>query len=398
MSETCPSPARSRARVAALDSLRGIAVLSVLTAHAPIERSSLPSFVAQVLNAVAYFFSGVDLFFVLSGFLVSGLLLREHQRYGAVDSWRFLVRRGLNIYPSFYVFLIVSIVVSVTFGTWPHPAPANIASEALFVQNYGVPLWSHTWSLAVEEHFYLFLVTLLAWLMNAPCADALSRIPKIVAGVSVACLAMRLLTAWFVPTFSFHAHLAPSHLRFDSLAFGMLLSYWYHRAPEAMSQWTDARGRQLACLAFLLLAVCAAVPRRTFVGHTLLQTIQYVGHGILLLLAVIDQRAQWLHDTLVGRALQTMGRYSYSIYLWHMGVLVWPRALIAYFTGDTKPFGNLELLVYVMLAIPVGVMTARLVEMPVLAIRDHFFPSRSDDLRAITTVPEKDTPSRAPTA
>jgi peptidoglycan/LPS O-acetylase OafA/YrhL len=383
MTSNTPPPHSSQSRVEALDLLRGIAVVSVLVAHAKLESTTLPWVVSQSLNAVARFFSGVDLFFVLSGFLVSGLLLREYRRHGSIHAGRFLVRRGLKIYPSFYAFLLVSIGVSLAFGIWPHPTPANVTSELLFVQNYGVPLWSHTWSLAVEEHFYLCLVALLAWLAKPDRRNGLDSIPSVVGGVAVACLAMRIATAWLVPEFSFHVHLAPSHLRFDSLAFGMLLSYWYHRSPEVLLKLTRAHGGSYALTACLILAVCAVVPRHTFFGHTVIQSAQYVGHGILLLLAVADSRAQWLYRSRFGQALQATGRYSYSIYLWHMAVLIWSRTLMDHLLGPAEASRDLKVLAYAVLAVPVGVVAAWIVEMPVLALRDRFFPSRSDELRPV---------------
>jgi peptidoglycan/LPS O-acetylase OafA/YrhL len=210
-----PASDKAASRVAALDVLRGIAVLSVLISHAKLQYTSLPAAFSRSLNAVAILFSGVDLFFVLSGFLVSGLLLREYQRHGSIHPWRFLVRRGLKIYPSFYAFLLTSIAVSLAFRIWPHPTTSNIVSESLFVQNYGTPLWSHTWSLAVEEHFYLCLVALLAGLVTSRRGNGLRFIPAIVACVAITCPLLRFLTAWLIPEFAFHLHLAPSHLRFD---------------------------------------------------------------------------------------------------------------------------------------------------------------------------------------
>lgn len=383
MSMVDKTSSSSKSRVAALDVLRGIAVLSVLVAHAPLDASSVPRSVILALDGAAYFFSGVELFFVLSGFLVSGLLFREQQRHGSIDAWQFLVRRGLKIYPSFYVFLAVSITVSWVFGIWPHPTAAVVASEALFVQNYAYPLWSHTWSLAVEEHFYLCLVALLAYLVNTAGGRSLARIPLVVAWVCIACLTMRLLTAWLVPAFSFQIHLAPSHLRFDSLSFGMLLSYWYHRRPETLAARVGNCGAYLTALALVLLAICATVPRRTFIGHTVLQSMQYVGHGALLLLVVMHPGWQWMHESLPGRLLQGIGRYSYSIYLWHMGILIWSRALIAHMVGDAAAYADLKLAVYAALAIPVGILVAHLVEMPILLIRDRLFPSRSDALPSL---------------
>lgn len=385
MKHAVPPLGKAPSRVAALDVLRGIAVLSVLVSHAKLENTSLPWACAQSLNAAARFFSGVDLFFVLSGFLVSGLLLREHQRYGSIHARRFLIRRGLKIYPSFYAFLLTSIAVSWVFQIWPHPTPTNIASEALFVQNYGTPLWSHTWSLAVEEHFYLCLVALLVGLLKIRRGNGVELIPVIVVCVAVTCLSVRCITAWIIPEFSFHRHLAPSHLRFDSLAFGMLLSYWHHRQPQAVSVLIEGRRFRLAFIGFLLLAWCALVPRHTLIGHTIIQTAQYVGHGLLLLLAIADHRVQWIHGTTMGRILQMIGKYSYSVYLWHMGVLVWSRTLISDLMGHVDSYSDLAVLTYAALVIPVGIATAHLVEIPVLAIRDQFFPSRSDDLRSLAT-------------
>src|SRR5215470_10370022 len=94
---------------------------------------------------------GVDLFFVLSGFLVSGLLFREHLTHQRIEVGSFLARRGLKIYPGFYVLIAVSVLASVAM----HRAlsAAGVLSEVFFVQNYRRGLWPHTWSLAVEEHF-----------------------------------------------------------------------------------------------------------------------------------------------------------------------------------------------------------------------------------------------------
>jgi len=271
MKDAVAPPDKAPSRVAALDLLRGIAVLSVLISHAKLQNTSLPRAFAQSLNAAAGFFSGVDLFFVLSGFLVSGLLFREHQQHGTINVRRFLIRRGLKIYPSFYAFLLTSITVSWAFQIWPHPTPTNVASEVFFVQNYGTPLWSHTWSLAVEEHFYVCLVLLFAGLLKTRRRNGLDLIPVIVACVATACLSLRCITEWIIPEFSFHRHLAPSHLRFDSLAIGMLLSYLHHRQPQVVSKVIDRWRFKLAFTSFLLLAGCAAVPRHTLIGQTIIQ-------------------------------------------------------------------------------------------------------------------------------
>src|SRR5438270_7344794 len=100
------SPTSSGSRLPGLDLLRGIAVLLVLGRH----MWDVPPDVQHPLGRVLEVWQrggwvGVDLFFVLSGFLVSGLLFSEYKQFGTVSPGRFLLRRGLKIYPAFYVFL-----------------------------------------------------------------------------------------------------------------------------------------------------------------------------------------------------------------------------------------------------------------------------------------------------
>ena len=123
-------------RVAELDILRAVAVFLVLASHAVLPPGDAS---APVRVAASFFRSygglGVDLFFVLSGFLVSGLLFREHARRGRISAGRFLLRRGFKIYPAFYVFLVVTVLLRLRAGDTV--TTGQIVREALFVQNYG---------------------------------------------------------------------------------------------------------------------------------------------------------------------------------------------------------------------------------------------------------------------
>ena len=134
-----------------LDILRAIAVFLVIFNHGG----------AKIWPALSHVgWIGVDLFFVLSGFLISGLLFNEYKSCGSVDFRRFFIRRGLKIYPAFYVFLFLTGVLSYIIFHTIVSANRYIA-EVFFVQNYYRGIWDHTWSLGVEEHFYIFLPILL---------------------------------------------------------------------------------------------------------------------------------------------------------------------------------------------------------------------------------------------
>jgi peptidoglycan/LPS O-acetylase OafA/YrhL len=142
-----------------LDLLRLVAVVLVMGAHF----RKLPDEARWFLTPWSRGgWIGVDLFFVLSGFLVSGLLFREHARTGRIDVRRFLFRRAWKIYPAFWLMIGLTLFVQVFIKPLPAGPPTLQATlaEFMFVQNYVPGLWGHTWSLAVEEHFYILLAVL----------------------------------------------------------------------------------------------------------------------------------------------------------------------------------------------------------------------------------------------
>jgi peptidoglycan/LPS O-acetylase OafA/YrhL len=209
-----------------LDLLRLLAVLLVMGAH-----------FREVPHAgVAFFRSwnrrgwiGVDLFFVLSGFLVSGLLFDEYARSRRLDIGRFLIRRGWKIYPAFWLLIAFTLALPTIFGRTP-PAPVTLSAltaELLFFQNYVPGLWGHTWSLAVEEHFYIGLALLFAWLVGRKHAtDPFSLVPYIFVVLATTCFFLRVATEFInhEKPYDWFAYCG-SHLRIDSLFFGVLLAY-----------------------------------------------------------------------------------------------------------------------------------------------------------------------------
>jgi len=128
-------------RLRELDFLRGIAILLVLLRHGNLFDST---------TNIGWI--GVDLFFVLSGFLVSKLLFKEYSRFGNIEPKRFLIRRGFKIYPIYFLFYIPYLILR-----YPDIKTMPLLGDLLFIQNY-VYGWGYafgpSWSLAIEEHFY----------------------------------------------------------------------------------------------------------------------------------------------------------------------------------------------------------------------------------------------------
>src|SRR5215831_636275 len=232
-------------RLRQLDILRGLAVLLVLGYHHDASR---------LWNLCGWM--GVDLFFVLSGFLVSGLLFSEYQESGQIGVKRFLIRRGLKIYPAFYFLLALTILARLLRGAMSWTVAAQ---EALFVQNYGHQFWGHTWSLAVEEHFYLTLALVVALTvrrsqMGTCGGQAFRFLPHIILAICIATLVGRILTVLYVRPYTANMVADPTHLRADGLAFGVLLSYLYHFHHERLKGFVTRHASGIFLLTLILIA------------------------------------------------------------------------------------------------------------------------------------------------
>ena len=324
---------------------------------------------------------GVDLFFVLSGFLVAGLLFNDYLRHGRISIGRFLVRRGFKIYPAFWVLIAFSVAV---FWSRHQSVPSrNLLGELCFVQNYSAHIWPHTWSLAIEEHFYLCLAFLVFLLVRRPGTNPFSWFPAIVAVIAVACLALRIQNAVRYPEYNYSWDLFPTHLRIDSLFFGALLAYasHFHRLEERIA-WFPAWARIAAGLALLLPAfIFARETDRwiTVVGFNLF----YIGSGLLVLGAIKLRETSSRFLRLLG----AFGASSYSIYLWHEPINAWLAVGILDSHANGRGVYWQYLFVCVFGALLLGYAMAFVIETPILKLRDRFYPSRTRSRNPLAVTP-----------
>ncbi len=317
---------------------------------------------------------GVDLFFVLSGFLVSGLLFQEHIRFGRISAKAFLIRRAFKIYPAFWLLILVTVLVEL-FRDHSRSA-SSVLAELFFFQNYRVGLWSHTWSLAVEEHFYLFLALLLLGLSLRPMGNKKFRsIPMCFAFLGTACLTFRLLTL-SSGTYNHYTQLYPSHLRVDSLFFGVLLSYYYHHHREAFLAFA-IRYKLLLLTTGVFLLVPAFIWQleTTPFVYTAGLSVFYLGSGCLMT-ALLPVR---IRDRGVPAVAAYVGSHSYSLYLWHLPLALWGLPVLArMLIGHWNWY--LYVALYLLGSLAVGIVMSKLVEVPMLRVRDRWIPSRGHPL------------------
>lgn len=356
-----------------LDVLRGVAVLLVLGRHIehPPELPEPLQFLVGCWHRCGWV--GVDLFFVLSGFLVSGLVFEEWRRTGKFAAGRFLIRRGFKIYPAFYVLWLL-----VFLDQWASNRgfdPARLLSEFLFLQNYWQAEWRHTWSLAVEEHFYLGLA-LLCWLRVRAGAGGANPFLPIVwlgGGLLILCPLLR-WQASSAGTFELMRNLFPTHLRIDSLMFGVILSWLWTFQRGWLEPRVVPRRIELTILGVTLLVPTLVFSLEQDRWMHVIGFSHFALGGALLVLVAATARS--IPPGIGVRAVAKIGFYSYSIYLWHLPVV---RMLDATLTQKLGP--NTWLLVYLASSIGVGIVLGRLIEWPALQLRDRWFPKAGSQPR-----------------
>lgn len=348
-------------RLAALDTLRGIAVVLVLGAHLPAPTGDTAIvFLIRAWQKIGWI--GVDLFFVLSGYLVSGLLFRSWKETGRLGIGRFLMRRAWKIYPAFYAMLGLLVLYRYSRGLG---MPQDLLlAEALFVQNYFPPIFPHTWSLGVEEHFYL-LLPLLLFVLSGKSDKPFAPLPIMFGIVAVTCLSLRIWASLdtSIPVWKIYQ---PTHHRVDSLLFGVVIAWRHHFHGPALAAFAEKHRKRLLIGA----AVCAAPPAIWTLG-TLTEIVTIGLSGLWLaagMLLIVK-----LHSPAQRGFFAWIGTYSYSIYLWHFAARL---TILPMMLAPEQRGGWVELATYFALSIGCGLLSAWLVEMPCIRLRDRLFPSR----------------------
>lgn len=352
---TTPKSDKPFRREIELDFVRGIAILLVLDFHDG--KYGLLNYPLRLLYIPHPGWMGVDVFFVLSGFLVGGLLVKEWKVRGRVASKRFLIRRGFKIWPQYYVFLFLQLAVG-------HRTLRQLWGNLLNIQNY-VGGIAHTWSLAVEEHAYLLIVFFLA--LAARYKLGMRHLFFLFAGMCVLIDLLRL----FLISKDFDVY-NPTHTRVSAIFYGVMLAMLYHYAPETFSRLQGLR--VLWC--GILLATLAYMPfeYRHWWGPEL--TYDFADFSGISLLMLLYHHREGITRAWPYRVVAWIGVYSYGIYLWHVAFAAPIFALSRHLPAWLVPAW--QGVIPIAVAIFIGFITTTLVELPALKLRDRWFPRRVD--------------------
>lgn len=340
-------------RVPGLDGLRAIAILFVILSkavHSPGFPISDPYEIAGLLGGM-----GVDLFFVISGFLITSLLIREQDRTGTVSLRDFYIRRSLRIMPAYFTYLAALACLQI-FQVESF-TPLGWAAALTWTTNiFDCESWDlgHLWSLSVEEHFYLIWPLLFCLL---PTRTAMRTI--------WASFVVVFITRWVVLLdFPQYTELARfwTWTRYDPIAAGCLLAYFAQ--DKAWSATLDRLSRRTWFWPMVLLGLTATV------GLMLVSTKSRIGFAFttgtlatsLLVWGVVRQPHRWMEKILNHPVIVQVGVLSYSLYLWHRLVL---RPSHLAWNWTWIPVNLLELTV-------LAVGCHYLVERPFLKLKDRW--------------------------
>jgi len=353
-------------RVFGLDALRALAVSLVLAAHCGFLFLPLTG-LAPLEPWLMLGHLGVELFFVLSGYLIGGILI-DSVRGDGPRLARFWSRRWLRTLPNYYLFLVLACLIERwTAGAWPDAAP-----YAVFLQNFAWPqpvFFVESWSLAVEEWFYLL----------APLA-VLAALPLARRGVSpllmmlAAIIALTLLRLGYVfmsdPAWDAAVRMV-ALVRMDAIAFGVLVVLL-----ERHNVFSGAMPQRLALGGSVALAAAVALYLALYRDHSLFARTLLFSLISLAFASWLPAAARWRGEAVpraLAAAITKLAAWSYALYLCQLAVMRVLTQGLGWHASD-YPEAIAQTVAFVAFAVCVAAFVYHFYERPILRLRDRLAP------------------------
>lgn len=371
--------------IAVLDGLRGVAILLVLVRHAiglPLEPVTPLDAAARAVAQVGW--AGVDLFFVLSGFLITGILLDTK---GQPHWWlNFFVRRGLRIFPLYYGALVFIFILLPHLIHWSNADYATLRANEVWYWTYtvnflnaftdgsGTPLnTAHFWSLSIEEQFYL-IWPLIVWRCNR------ATLLRVAGFAALAGLAFRFVLVLHDPAHAGNSN-ALTPARLDGLMTGAVLAVTA-RSPgglQHLAVWAPRTFWGGTAVLVVLAALRDGFDYHDPVLAVVVYPVIAVVFGALLVLSIIAVPQSPLVRALSSGWLRGWGKYSYALYVIHYPLLGAMQSQFRFYERGVPALGGARLPAVLLLALIVALvsyglawLSYHLYEGPILGLKRYF--------------------------
>jgi peptidoglycan/LPS O-acetylase OafA/YrhL len=345
-----------------LDFIRGIAILLAMGWHFNSTNTGVWLVDALLIPGRVLGWAGVDLFFVLSGFLIGGLIFNEYKKTGGFRVGRFLIRRAFKIWPILYVYLMLLLI------SGRYPWESFLIQNLFHVQNYFLTPLAHLWSLAVEEHFYL-LFSFCLLILTKSNAKSMKFFVVIIPMVMLSSLLLR-FAAFAYPVDLSKIYIQTQY-RVDALAFGVALAYLktFHQ-----DKFESLAARKITLAILFIIGVTSLIlfQEEVYFKVTIRYTITYLTAGVMLLYCY---RLNFVSEkNFMVKGFAWIGVYSYAMYVYQFVMMRMVEALLKRL-GITSVPGVVDLLIKYGGAIVLAVVLTKLIERPFLSLREKMFPS-----------------------
>ena len=367
-----------------LDGLRALAVSAVLIYHAGIFDDS-----AEVERGVQWLrggFLGVEVFFVISGYLITALLLIEHRSTGTTDFRAFWMRRARRLLPALYAVLVFWTLYAVVFlrdevarlrgdivagvfyvSNWYQIDTGSYVGNTMELNGQRPSLFKHLWSLAVEEQYYIVWPVLVLVGFRYLGRERMRRWVAIGAGLSVAWMAALTLVPWLPGAVTFEGAFDPTRIYegTDTRAAGLLFGSWlaFVWTPNRIRGHIDRRATMVLDTAGAIALIWLFRLHQT-VGFTdafLYRGGLFLVAGLTGVLIVVTVHPASHFGALLGNSVfRWVGLRSYGIYLWH-----WPIFQVTRPELDVPIHGVANVALRLALTIVTAELSYRFIEMPV---------------------------------
>jgi peptidoglycan/LPS O-acetylase OafA/YrhL len=373
-----PTRTNSGLHIPSLDGIRAIAAMIVFVSHAGWSEVIPGGF-------------GVTVFFFLSGYLITTLLRQEYEQTGGISLSRFYLRRVFRIIPPLYIVLLLLLFLG---RDGVHPTPAAVAAQFAQLTNYYAIVWGTarlipdsgpTWSLAVEEHFYLLFPLLLIALLRA------NSYRKIALVLTLLCAAVLMWRCWLI--FGFKVRYDYTYYatdsRFDSLLYGCVMAIGFNPVLDRQLIRLNNKG----WIAALLVSAGLLALSFLYRSEPFRATLRYSVQGVALIpifFTAIRHHTWPIYRWLEARPVRFLGLISYTFYLVHLRCL---GLVSRYFHGSQL----VRALLGFALAVAASTAMYYLVERHLAQLRRRLhtlLPARS---RAATSKDGQFAPNRGPT-